>query len=1409
MSLINSVQFGVLSPEEIEKYAVCKITTTKLKNSEYGSLNDIRMGPSKNKESCGTCGEDNIKCPGHFGYIDLKRKVINPLFITVIENVLKTVCSECSCFLIHHKHFDLMNFADEDDEYSLLRSITEECKKISHCQSCGSYKIQWRQKDGVFTTFIEIKDEDSKKKKPTKKTIVTEKSVDDIYNILRKISDETLNVLGFNRNLTNKQIYKEPKYFINSTMKHRHQIRIEWMIMTKLLVLPPSVRPSIMQEYGEIQDDDLTDKYIQIFKEVTRLENETNSEKIKIYEAKLIEHINTLFDNTKEKSKIKINNRAHKCLKTRLVGKEGHVRMINAKRCDYTARTVIDAGPNLKFNQISVPKSIAETITYPVLVTPNKLEYYRKMLLDGKINFIKKIDKNFKTKNVRVNKENIHSKINTINVGDTVERQLKTGDFVIMNRQPTLRVESMNAHEVVVCNDPNEKVFRLNLSTCNGYNADFDGDEMNIHFPQNDMAMAEVRTLMDIRDKICSSQSNSPVAGLVQDSLVGLYFLSKIETRVPLHIFYDCLLAIGCFDRIQEVFQKAYKYYKKDLVRVQSKSTGKIRVRARNKKDLSGRILLSFLFPGDFYYYSKNNDPEDLVGTQEGIVEIKNGILVKGDLVKKVLGAKHNSIVHILCIEYNKFVVSDFISNAQFLCHRWFTTYSFSFGLDSCLNTKSEEIKDEINKMYEKCHEISISNKSKFDKEILLNNELNNALTIGQSLSKDGLIGGIDNAMVVCTYTGAKGSYVNSCQISALLGQQNSMGARSKKTLTNQTRCLPVFEPEDDNPLARGFIDRSFIDGLTPSQFFFHAQSGREGLMDTAVKTQDSGYTQRKVGKKMENYKVEIDGSVRNSDGTIIQFIYGDEGFNPKELYNVKGKPFFIDIERLANRLNYNYDNCYGKNHNTKKTKLMDKHIDVILMKIRIFGNVENDVIKYATKKIHEILRTQLKNIEIYEDTELIKNLIDTITLKFNKSRIEPGDMVGIIASCSIGEIATQKTLNSFHHTGTSSKAVTTGIPRLNELMNATRNPKTPSTIVYLNEDTLVKKHNQLKNDITNYELKQSLLEDLQSYRSTFEYSTFKDFVVKKELKYIKEELFSEDEGQSEIPENTPISLYKYEEFKEEWWFKSEDISVNKWVCEFTIDLKKLFYFKLTLEDLKRKCEEKDEFDNYVFVCSPLSIGKMIMITNYDNIDDVHLKALEESNKNIIINEQNWYYYYTRDVIIDFIYNVPCTGIIGVEKIFPIINNDEFYLDVQGKNFEEIIQHKFIDFVKTSSDDIWEVYNVLGIEATRDFLIEELEKVLSSDGTYINNSHYMLLADSMTHEGIISSVSRFGINRDVGPLTKAAFEEALGNVVTAAVFGEVDDMNSVTSNISFGNLCRMGTMNRSFDTFEEAKKNFE
>lgn len=404
-------------------------------------------------------------------------------------------------------------------------------------------------------------------------------------------------------------------------------------------------------------------------------------------------------------------------------------------------------------------------------------------------------------------------------------------------------------------------------------------DEMQAHIPQDYGSVIEIQELMGVNNLIMSSQSNKPMMGIIQDCLLGTYLLTHPDVILPKHHFMNCLLSGGqkYLDKFDSKFNYASHFY---------------------NNPYNGRVLFSFLLPDNFNYQYTNN-----ASKTDPTIIIKNGILINGIIDKKIIGRTHNSIIHRLFKEYNPKIASDFLSDLQFIVNRWLTYRGFSVSVNDFLisNDNQTGVKDAIAKAFIEVENIQNSNDNTILKEFRINNALNNR---GQSLAINGLCS--NNRLEVMINSGSKGSKMNIIQITGHLGQNNVDGKRIQYEINDNKRTLPCFNFDYEHPTTRGFIKNSFITGLNPSEFWFHSKAGREGVINTAVKTKDSGYAERKLVKRMEDMILQLDFTVRNSTNIIISFNYGDL-IDPTQLYLNDG-PSFINIDNIVTQLNAEID---------------------------------------------------------------------------------------------------------------------------------------------------------------------------------------------------------------------------------------------------------------------------------------------------------------------------------------------------------------------------------------------------------------------------------------------------------------------------------------------------------------------
>jgi DNA-directed RNA polymerase beta' subunit len=586
----------------------------------------------------------------------------------------------------------------------------------------------------------------------------------------------------------------------------------------------------------------------------------------------------TVTHNSAGKAKHPTNNRPIKGLKERLTGKEGQIRNnLMGKRVEFSGRTVIGPDPNLPFGWLGLPKEIAMELTIPERVTSFNKKYLSDIVNNNKANFV--ITKNKDNEETRLNlKYSLYTKgtkllyndivirngqkihitnqdlalqegdqvqrngtflqpfdkttkdennVNflsypqkkhiELNLGDEVHRHLIDGDTVLLNRQPTLHKGSMLAKKIKVMSG---KTIRMNLSTTKTFNADFDGDEMNIHVPQFLESRAELENLSATKYNIISAQASKPNIVIVQDSLLGAYEMTRDNVTMSQGNFFDISMA-GTING-------------KSLWSVKKMNTIKKVLEKYGKKVelYTGKSLFSLLLPEDLIY-EKNNKSNP----NEPIVKIYNGVMYEGTLDKMILGASHNSIIQVLNKEYGVEVTSEFISNIQFITNQWLVMAGFSIGLEDCLITNPNnvvKINDNLNKCYIEAKGIEETTHNPGIREVRVTAALNKAKDIGMRISKESM--SKNNNLISTVKSGSKGDFFNIAQLTGLLGQQNLLGQRVKPTLNNSRRTLPHYPFENMSKEleyeSRGFVRHSFIEGLNPQEFYFHSMSGREGICD-------------------------------------------------------------------------------------------------------------------------------------------------------------------------------------------------------------------------------------------------------------------------------------------------------------------------------------------------------------------------------------------------------------------------------------------------------------------------------------------------------------------------------------------------------------------------------------------------
>jgi DNA-directed RNA polymerase beta' subunit len=812
---VKGIQFSVLGPGEIiARSAVEVIRTDTYTGNEpvVGGLFDSRMGILEHNKVCSTCEQKNIFCPGHFGHIVLAKPVFHAMFFDITRKILRCVCHRCSKILISPNTTNpelkndiqkIMSIKDNQMRWNAYFKLCSTSTKIKLCGDDGTIGCNAKQpskynKDGPMKILAEWKEKNEKAEDAAPKTTL-EFTAEDVLRIFKRISEADMELMGFN------PIWNRP----------------EWMICTVLPVPPPAVRPSIIEENGQRREDDLTHKLSEIIKTnnniLDRINKGASEETIKLITMVLQYHIFTLIDNQIPglAPSQQRNGRKLKSVSDRMKKKEGRIRgNLNGKRVDQSARTVITPDPYISIDELGVPVKIAINITFPEIVNEHNIDHLRKLIKNGPDNwpgakYVKKQNDAI-TINLKYAQNEIEKILRELKAGDVVHRHLTDGDYILFNRQPSLHKMSMMCHKVIVMP---YQTFRLNVLDTPPYNADFDGDEMNLHCPQNIQTMSELMDIAAVPYMIIAPRDGKPIIEVVQDTLLGSFRLTKDWTEIK--------------DKNMANLQMVNSYF-----------SGKLDKPNKNY-EYTGKQAYSQILPPGLNISRKNKAEEKFV--------IKNSIVESGTLDKTVFHGMTSGLIPVIYHDYGPFEVRKFLDNTQRLICRWLLTAGFSVGISDLVTDAQtdDKLKNKIREMkakaYEQLDEVrrgTIENNSIFSNEDYMEREIIGILN--ETTNQVGKIGlsQIDeksNRMINMVKSGSKGKETNVAQIIACVGQQNVDGKRISYGFTDRT--LPHFTKYDDGPDARGFVENSFITGLSPQEVFFHAMGGREGLIDTAVKS--------------------------------------------------------------------------------------------------------------------------------------------------------------------------------------------------------------------------------------------------------------------------------------------------------------------------------------------------------------------------------------------------------------------------------------------------------------------------------------------------------------------------------------------------------------------------------------------
>ena len=1395
---ILGIQFSIFSPDEIERRSVVEITSNNTyegNEPKIGGLFDPRMGVLENGKQCRSCGQSNNNCPGHFGHYRLGRPVYYIQFLPMILNVLSCVCISCSKLLVDKEMRTSIRLKKGEGRW---KELLEACGNISRCgqeteDGCGSRQPDRYKREGIARIVAEWDIVEGKEVKHDAMKQPLE--VEYVQRLFRRVTDEDVAFMGFN-----------PRW-----------CRPDWMICSVLAIPPPQVRPSVVQENNQRSEDDLTHKLFEIIKYNKLLLQKMEAEGSKANKGYVDEltnvlqyHIATLIDNQIPgvAPSAQRGGRPLKSIQQRLGSKEGRIRYnLQGKRVEFSARSVITPDPNISIAELGVPIKIAMNLTVPERVTDYNRDKMYKLVQNGTTKY-----PGAKTL-VRADGRMIslaHVKTEEIVLynGDLVNRHLLDGDMVLFNRQPTLHRMSMMGHRVRVLP---YNTFRLNVSAVAPYNADFDGDEMNAHIPQSAEAIQELQDIAAVPYQMISPRHQKPVIKVVQDALLGSYRITKQGETFTKKEFMNLMMWNKRFDgKLPEP----------------NAAIGSVR--------WSGQQILGSLLPpinSDLKnkFYDDDSTPNNMVKLREGMIQ-GSGIVDDDVLNKTGVGVVHTT--------YNDFgaqAAVDLIDSVQSTIESYLIMSGFSVGLsdlvadDSTLSTMNDIVqarKKEIDEIVLQVHmdlfdnNTGRSNQDEFEGQVF--GKLNKAIEELGKLGQKALAQ--ENRLISMLKAGSKGSTINVSQMVACVGQQNIEGRRIPFGFTDRT--LPHYKKFDDGAEARGFVENSFVKGLTPQEFFFHAMSGREGLIDTAVKTAETGYIQRQMVKAMEDLVTQHDGTVRDARGGIVQFHYGEDGISCTKVeatglpihslsddeirtqIGMVGQKWEDILEDPGSRkedaelVNSFVDKVIqdrnmlvnGVFRNGRPKSLMgpmnlDRMIVNLKIKFGIKGNTKTDLdpeyvigqvanLQQRTLPFHKMwgamLRYQLgphSSIVKHRLTRMAFNsLVEIILLKNWTSIAQPGEQVGIIAAQSIGEPATQMTLNTFHLAGVAAKSgMTRGVPRLKEVFKVTKAPKATSLSIFLKPEFRDDK-----------EKAREVAQDL-------ELTMLRDIVTTIGLYYDPKDETTVIPSDREL-----IAFYKLFEQKvngsDETKEQEEVYPYGKWMLRLEFNKGAMFDRNITMDDVAYILNDK--FHNTInMIYTDFNSQKLVMRIRLDR------ETYKEEDD--YTNFKKFQARLLTTVAVRGVPGIKAASFSKSENRVEIIEGkptkiSEYSIDTDGSNFIEVMNHPAVDPTRLYTTNVHDVMDVLGVEAGRNILLTEIESLFADAG--VNYRHLGLLIDSMTRNGRLMSVDRYGINKNnIGPLAKASFEETERILLRAALFGEMDPVTGVSAKIMTGQTMRGGT----------------
>ncbi|MFH1257156.1 MAG: DNA-directed RNA polymerase subunit A' [Candidatus Diapherotrites archaeon] len=858
---ISYVEFQVLGPQMIRKMSGLEIKSPETYDKDgfpmESGLMDPHLGVINPGLRCKTCGQKMKQCPGHFGHLELVRPVVHAEFSRKVEILMHATCMECGRIALPEEKLNQLRTLIGSEAEGLAKKIVVKTKKVKKCPHCsGERKIVLLDKPtNFFYGDARIY--------PTQ-----------IRDWMEKIPNKDLLLMGYNT----------------------EKLRPEWFVLTTMQVPPITIRPSITLESGIKSEDDLTHKLVDIIRINMRLKDNIEAGAPQLIIEDLWDllqyHVTTYFNNNtagvppaKHRS-----GRALRTLVQRLQGKKGRFRYnLTGKRVNFAARSIISPDAWIEINELGIPEEIANELTVPEYANETNLKDLKKLITDSdRVVYVSRLN-GMRKKVSELTKEEIATELE---VGFKVERKLQNGDIVLFNRQPSLHRLSMLAHRARILPG---KTFRMNPIICKPYNADFDGDEMNMHVPQTEEGITEARELMSVENQVISPRYGGPVIILDEDGVSGAFILTLISTKFSREDAMQFFQVMG-LDELPK---------------------------PDDGKEYSGKLIFSQMLPKNLNieYKTKACSLLQKISACESCtkekckhdayLKIENGKLVSGVVDERSLGEGKGILVDTLARNYDSSVILNFYSKMGKIAELVVSTVGMTVSLEEYEESESvkrikenafKRLLEEADEVVKKFRHGTLEHipgrtlKESFELQMMrlaakAKDHVEKAILKEKILETLGSKPKYNTTVMIMS--GSRGSTTNLTNISGFWGQANVREGRPSRGF--KKRVITLNKKDDVGVIAGGFIPHSFMQGMDAFEYFFHAMGGRQGEVDTGVSTKVSGYLYRRLANSLKDLVVANDYTIRTANKNIIEFIYGEDGVFPKN--TLRGKSINVGME--------------------------------------------------------------------------------------------------------------------------------------------------------------------------------------------------------------------------------------------------------------------------------------------------------------------------------------------------------------------------------------------------------------------------------------------------------------------------------------------------------------------------------